>query len=140
MKRLVFVILFLFSMCCYAEDNIRYYETTSFSYKKVVNGEWTDWSEWEDSGMIITMNLTKDVVEILSPKAQIYNITENKGLYFDQEDGRNVNFSFEDQDGDKGTMRLRIEKNGNSQLYVEYANVMWVYNLIQVCEYDDDFW
>lgn len=121
MKRLVSVILFFFSICCYAEDNIRYYETTSFSIKKVVNGEWTDWSEWEESGMIITMNLTKDVVEILSPKAQIYNITENKGLYFDQEDGRNVNFSFVDQDGDKGTMRLRIEKNGNSQMYIEYA-------------------
>lgn len=119
-------------MCCYAGDSIRYYTTTSFSIKKVVNGEWTDWSEWEESGMIITMNITKDVVEILSPKAQIYNITENKGLYFDQEDGRNVNFSFVDQDGDKGTMRLRIEKNGNSQMYIEYANVMWVYNLIRI--------
>ena len=139
MKRLVSVILLFFSIYCYAGDSIRYYETTSFSMKKVVKGEWTDWSEWEESGMIITMNLTKDVVEILSPKAQIYNITENKGLYFDQEDGRNVNFSFVDQDGDKGTMRLRIEKNGNSQMYIEYANVMWVYNLIQVCEYDDDF-
>jgi hypothetical protein len=132
MKRLISVILFFFSMCCYAGDSIRYYAATSFSYKKVVNGEWTDWSEWEESGMIITMNITKDVVEILSPKAQIYNITENKGLYFDQEDGRNVNFSFVDQDGDKGTMRLRIEKNGNSQMYIEYANVMWVYNLIRI--------
>ena len=140
MKRLVSVILLFFSIYCYAGDSIRYYETTSFSMKKVVKGEWTDWSEWEDSGMIITMNLTKDVVEILSPKAQIYNITENKGLYFDQEDGRNVNFSFVDQEGYKGTMRLRIEKNGNSQMYIEYANVMLVYNLIQVCEYDDDFW
>lgn len=140
MKRLVSVILLFFSIYCYAGDSIRYYETTSFSMKKVVKGEWTDWSEWEESGMIITMNLTKDVVEILSPKAQIYNITENKGLYFDQEDGRNVNFSFVDQEGYKGTMRLRIEKNGNSQMYIEYANVMWVYNLIQVCEYDDDFW
>ena len=139
MKRLVSVILLFFSIYCYAGDSIRYYETTSFSMKKVVKGEWTDWSEWEESGMIITMNLTKDVVEILSPKAQIYNITENKGLYFDQEDGRNVNFSFVDQEGYKGTMRLRIEKNGNSQMYIEYANVMWVYNLIQVCEYDDDF-
>ena len=139
MKRLVSVILLFFSMCCYAGDNIRYYETTSFSMKKVVNGEWTDWSEWEESGMIITMNLTKDVVEILSPKAQIYNITENKGLYIDQDGSRNVNFSFVDQDGYKGVIRLRIEKNGNSQMYIEYANVMWVYNLIQVCEYDDDF-
>ena len=119
MKRLVSVILLFFSIYCYAGDSIRYYETTSFSMKKVVKGEWTDWSEWEESGMIITMNLTKDVVEILSPKAQIYNITENKGLYFDQEDGRNVNFSFVDQEGYKGVIRLRIEKNSNSQMYIE---------------------
>lgn len=71
-------------MCCYAGDSIRYYETTSFSIKKVVNGEWTDWSEWEDSGMIITLNLTKDIVEILSPKAQIYNITEYNDFKYRQ--------------------------------------------------------
>ena len=38
MKRLISVILFFFSMCCYAGDSIRYYAATSFSYKKVVNG------------------------------------------------------------------------------------------------------
>ena len=136
MKRLVSVILLFFSMCCYAGDNIRYYETTSFSMKRVVNGEWTDWSEWEDSGMIITLNLTKDVVEILSPKAQVYNITEHGDCYIDQDGGRNVNFSFVDQEGYKGVIRLRIEKNGNSQMYVEYANIMWVYNLIRIGDTD----
>ena len=132
MRRLVSVIFLFFSMCCCAEDNIRYYETTSFSYKKVVNGEWTDWSEWEDSGMIITLNLTKDIVEILSPKAQIYNITEYNDFYIDKDGGRTAKFSFVDQEGYKGVIRLRIEKNGNSQMYVEYANVMWVYNLIRI--------
>lgn len=136
MKRLVSVILLFFSMCCYAGDNIRYYETTSFSMKRVVNGEWTDWSEWEESGMIITLNMTKDVIEILSPKAQIYNITEHGDCYIDQDGGRNVNFSFVDQEGYKGVIRLRIEKNGNSQMYVEYANIMWVYNLIRIEDSD----
>ena len=70
MKRWVSVILFFFSMCCYAGDSIRYYETTSFSYKRIVNGEWTDWSEWKDSGMIITLNMTKDVIEIMKSEAK----------------------------------------------------------------------
>ena len=98
MRRLVSVIFLFFSMCCYAGDSIRYYETTSFSMKKVVNGEWTDWSEWEDSGMIITLNLTKDVVEILSPKAQIYNITEYNDFNIDKDGGRTAKFSFVDQE------------------------------------------
>ena len=126
MKRLISVILFFFSMCCYAGDSIRYYAATSFSYKKVVNGEWTD------SGMIITLNMTKDVIEILSPKAQIYNITEYNDFYIDKDGGRTAKFSFVDQEGYKGVIRLRIEKNGNSQMYVEYANIMWVYNLIRI--------
>lgn len=126
MKRLISVILFFFSMCCYAGDSIRYYAATSFSYKKVVNGEWTD------SGMIITLNMTKDVIEILSPKAQIYNITEYNDFYIDKDGGRTAKFSFVDQEGYKGVIRLRIEKDGNSQMYVEYANIMWVYNLIRI--------
>ena len=93
---------------------------------------WTDWSEWEDSGMIITLNMTKDVVEILSPKAQIYHITEYDDFYIDKDGGRTAKYSFVDQEGYKGVIRLRIEKDGNSQMYVEYANIMWVYNLIRI--------
>ena len=138
MKRLVSVILLFFSIYCYAGDSIRYYETTSFSFKKVVNGEWTDWSEWEDSGMIIILNLTEDIIEILSPKAQIYNITEYNDFNIDKDGGRTAKFSFVDQDGDKGVIRLRIEENGNSQMYIEYANIMWVYNLICIEDTDSE--
>ena len=120
MKRWVSVILFFFSMCCYAGDSIRYYETTSFSYKRIVNGEWTDWSEWKDSGMIITLNMTKDVIEILSPKAQIYNITEYNDFYIDKDGGRTAKFSFVDQEGYKGVIRLRIEKDGNYLIRIVY--------------------
>ena len=49
---------------------------------------------------------------------------------------RTAKFSFVDQEGYKGIIRLRIEKNGNSQMYVEYANIMWVYNLIRIGDTD----
>ena len=80
--------------------------------------------------------MTKDVIEILSPKAQIYNITEYNDFYIDKDGGRTAKFSFVDQDGYRGVIRLCIEKNGNSQMYVEYANIMWVYNLIRIGDTD----
>ena len=33
---------------------------------------------------------------------------------------------------DYGYIRLRIERNGNSQIYIDFADVMWVYNVVRV--------
>lgn len=106
------------------------YRTTGYAYKqKNSAGKWTKWSKWEDSNMKVTINFNTDVVTIDSPKKQIYRITEFLRDFTDKSGGKQVEFSFYDQDGDKGNMRLRIEKNGNSQIYVEFNNIMWVYNV-----------
>ena len=109
------------------------YRTTEFAYKQVNSyGRWTNWTSWEDSDMLITINFSTDIVKIYSPVTQTYRITEFVRDFTDSSGGKQVEFNFIDQDGDRGSMRLRIERNGNSQIYIEFANVMWVYNVVRI--------
>jgi len=54
------------------------------------------------------------------------------GTYTDESQGKQTKFYVIDQDGDLGYVRLRIEKNGNSQVYIDFNDVMWVYNVRRV--------
>ena len=109
------------------------YRSFQFSYKQQLdNGRWTDWSKWEDSNLVITIDYDNDVIKIYSQMPQKYVIVSHSDSYTDESGGRQVRFNFIDQDGDKGTIRFRIEKNGNSQLYIDFADIMWVYNVRKI--------
>ena len=106
------------------------YRTTGYAYKKVNSyGNWNDWSEWLDSDMSMVINFNTDQIVIYSPTTQRYKITKHVRNYTDNSGGKQVEFAAVDQDGDKCHIRLRIEKNGNSQIYIEFSNIMWVYNV-----------
>ena len=107
-----------------------YYNATSFAYKAVNSyGYWTNWTDWESCNVPIVMDYDNDVVTIYSNRTQIYKITKYIRKYTDSSGGSQVEFNFVDQDYDRGVMRLRVERNGNSQIYVGFTNIMWVYNV-----------
>jgi hypothetical protein len=109
------------------------YRTTEFAYKEVNSyGNWTNWSSWEPSNIPMTIDFDNDFVIIYSTTKQVYKIIEYVRNYTDDSGGTQIEYRFIDQDGDRGTMRLRIERNGNSQIYIEFSNIMWVYNIKKV--------
>ena len=134
MKKFILMVLFVVmtSVVLPSEVNAQVYtyRTTEYAYKQVNSyGNWGSWSDWENSDMTMVINFNTDIVTIYSPKTQRYRITEFVRNFTDSSGGKQVEFAFIDQDGDKGHMRLRIEKNGNSQVYIEFSNIMWVYNV-----------
>ena len=132
MKKL-FLLFFIALTFTIVKSQTYRYNATSFAYK-VVNsyGYWTNWTDWESCNVPIVMDYDNDVVTIYSNKTQIYRITKYIRKYTDSSGGSQVEFNFVDQDYDKGVMRLRIERNGNSQMYIDFANIMWVYNVRRV--------
>lgn len=135
MKKLLIIFIFTFSFTySFAEDSIRYYFATEFAMKIVDNNreDLGEWSDWEESGVPIIFNITKDIVEICSPKSQIYNITKYCGLTIEDDNSRIAKFNFINNEGYHGNMELRLCENGKSELYIVFANVMWVYNVIKV--------
>lgn len=134
MKRimLMFLLVIMTGVVLPSDVNAQVYTYRTFQYAhKQINayGNWSNWSNWEESDMTMVINFNTDVVTIYSPKTQRYRITEFIRNFTDSSGGKQVEFAFIDQDGDKGHMRLRIETNGNSQVYIEFSNIMWVYNV-----------
>ena len=134
MKKIAFIFMFIMSMLFTTTVNAQtyYYRTTGFAIKYYNGYSWGDWSNWQQSSMKMKIDLDNDIIVIYSNKTQIYKVIENSGTYTDESGGQQVKFYIIDQDNDYGYIRLRIERNGNSQIYLDFADVMWVYNVIRI--------
>lgn len=131
MKKYLTILLMLVFTSIQAETIT--YKTVGFAYKYINEyGVWTDWTQWYSSDMLMTIDFTNDIVKIYSPQTQTYAITKYVRNYTDNSGGKQVEFQFIDQDYDRGTMRLRVETNGNSQVYIEFSNIIWVYNVKRI--------
>ena len=130
MKKFIFILLMIFGFVTFSHAQIQYYKTTSFAEAKIYNGKYY-WGDWQSSNLVLTINLNTDVITIYSLKTQIYKVYKTGDVFTDNKGGRQVTFYVIDQDYDKGTVRLRIESNGNSQIYIDFLNCAWCYDVIR---------
>lgn len=134
MKKFLFILMLMLGFTFTSVTaQVQFYKTTAYAEAQVYNGKYV-WSEWQKSNMTVVINLTTDVITIYSPKTQVYHVygTANNGnAYVDSSGGRTIKFFVIDQDGDKGEVRLRVEQNGNSQIYVDFSNIAFVWNVVR---------
>ena len=131
MKKALLILICLVGLCSFSSNaQTQWYNSQSYAYKSTdYYGNWSSWSSWVDCNVNIKFNLSSDMIVIYSSKKQIYKITRFNGTKYDNDGGQQAYFKAIDQDGDRCTIRLRIESNGNSQIYVEFSNIMGVYNV-----------
>ena len=91
----------------------------------------TGWSDVEKCDVPIEFKMNDDMIIIYSNKTQIYGIYEDAGAYNDNSGGKQQAYYVIDQDYDKGMIRLRIASDGTAQLYVDFNDVGWVYNMVR---------
>ena len=89
------------------------------------------WSNFQKCNVDIEFKMDDDIIVIYSNRTQIYAIYENAGTYNDSDGGQQQGYYVLDQDYDKGMIRLRIAPDGTSQLYVDFNDVGWVYNVVR---------
>lgn len=130
-KFLILLLLSLASVMSFSQTTL-WFRTTEFAYKSIDDyGRWTGWSDWEESGMNVKFDLSKDLIVIYSPDIQVYNVLEEKEPPYDQT-GRQVKYWVINQDKEYGYLRLRIQDNGTSQIYVDFTDYCLVYNVIRI--------
>ncbi len=126
MKKVLLLVLMCFSLSVYADR----FKSTAFCQAIVINGQYI-WGNWEPSDIIISV--TSEGVVIFSPYVQVYKIIykyNNGEYYYDPKGGKYIKVKIKDQDGDIGEMRFRITKKGEAQIYIDFNNIAWVYNVI----------
>lgn len=130
MKRILIIIMFGLFCLGVTQAQTQWFKATEFAVRVVNNGYWTKWSDWESVDINIKFDLSNDLIIIYSQETQIYKVLEQVKSPYDS-NGTQVKFRVIDQDYDKGFLRLRVENNGNSQIYVDYADISWVYNVVR---------
>lgn len=131
MKKYLLILLCFISISGYAQ--VQWYRTTQYAEATIINNRYY-WGDWESSNMRLCIDVDNDQIIVYSPRIQIYQVygVYNNGQpYVDDSGGTNIKFYVIDQDYDRGNIRLRVEKNGNSQIYIDFSNVAWVYNVVR---------
>ena len=109
-----------------------WYKATAYSVATVHNGYYK-WSDWYSSSVKMKIDWDNDYIIIYSNKKQSYIITRTVStLHSDSKGGKEAEFRVLDGDGDTGGLRLRIDKYGNYQIYIDFADVAWVYSIVRI--------
>lgn len=125
---LIVMVLSLITISASAE--VLRFKTKAYSQREYTYRGWSDWSNWEKSDILIIMDLNTDIVTIFSPRIQKYYIYGYSEPYYDHM-ARCIDYNFYDQDGDNGTMSLVVKPDGQSEIYIRFANVQWAYIVIR---------
>ena len=133
MKKFLLALLMVLGVATVANAQVTKYRATSFSYKmQQSNGSWTDWSSWESSSVLIVVNTNNDSVQIYSKETQEFDILKVvSDWHNDGDGGQQFEVACVDKDGLRCHMRFRKLNSGDMQLYVDYSDCMYVYNIVQ---------
>ena len=121
------MMLFTSSVNAHTNDNVQYYKAYQYTQKMSYQSEFDAWSKVE---IPIVFNLTTDQIIIYSQRKQTYYIYKYE-KYISNEGRQAVRFYFIDQDSDRGSCRLVIRADGTSQIYIDFSNISWVYNVVR---------
>ena len=127
MKKLyTMLIVMLITIPCFAQTE--YFKAYTYSSKVMVSGQWSEWLDWISTDINVKIDFDKARVIIYSNEPQIYRLIEEVEAPYD-DGGQQIKYRMIDQDGDYGSIRFRKQYNGTIQLYIDYADIKWVYNI-----------
>jgi hypothetical protein len=106
-------------------------DAISIKTKDEYTGRWSDWSKWEEVNILITIDSDKDRIKIFSKIEQVYDIIQDFGESYDKDGDKTWKLLCVNEDGLRCYVRLvkLYSQNGEGQLYVDFNDMMWVYNI-----------
>lgn len=130
MKKILTLLLLIIIGCTVVNAETTRFKSRAVSLKTLdSNGYWNNWSDWESTEVLITID--SSLITIYSQKIQSYQIISNGNSYI-EEGIKCIDFKFIDQDGDRGTMTFATKPSGQSEIYIRFKNVQWVYIVIRI--------
>lgn len=86
------------------------------------------WGDWHKCNIPISINMEESRIRIFSNKEQDYQVVSDwEDLYDDK--GESTYAKCIDSDGLVCRVKIRKQYNVGFQIYVEYSDLIWVYNI-----------
>lgn len=107
------------------------FKTSSYSViEKDNKGNWGKWSDFKDTGLIITLDGDKNRIVVNSLQTQLYYI-EVYGTTIENDTDKTMTFNCIDNSGDRCVIEIVTRKNQNNriQFYINYPDLKLVYNI-----------
>ncbi|MFY8214515.1 MAG: hypothetical protein ACOVKJ_08650 [Flavobacterium sp.] len=126
----LFLFLLLFAIVPAKAQTYKFIATAFSVLERNSNGEWGNWSDLQDTKLIISLDTDKNRFLIYSQEIQWYDI-----LAYQKEEETDENiispFSCKDEDGYAVNLSIITRKNqGNrKQLYITRKNYVLLYNI-----------
>jgi hypothetical protein len=131
MKKTVLILLMLLT-CVSAFSQVFKYRTKGFAYKTKdeITGRWSSWSDWKELNTLVTIDVDGERIRVFTEKNQQYDIL-NTHFYKDKDGDDTILFVCINEDAKVCAVRLmRLNSEGGKiHLYVDFADVIFVYNL-----------
>lgn len=135
LNEIIFGLIF-FSLAFSSSGQITKFKSTGYAtkFKNEYTGKWGEWSEFEKTEVLITVDVKNDRIKIFSKKEQIYDIIKYYEKTTDTDGDETLQFHCVNEDGLKCFVRFVVlnSQNGRRQLYVDFADMMWVYNIYKL--------
>lgn len=128
MKKFILLIAtILFSVSTFAQSTA-WFQAKSFASKPAYS---STWSAWEPSTVKIKFDFVNQTITIYSPVTQYYQVVQQLPSPYDPS-GVQEKYQVIAPNGYYYIIRLRIENNGNSQIYVDANDGSIVYNVVRL--------
>lgn len=128
MKKILFVFA-LFLLPLIAEAGSYRLLATEMAYKIKSDGEWEEWSDWQECSIKVIVDLDDDFIKIFTEDVITIEVRKWKDTDDDGKGGKIIPAYCVDNDGDELDMRFRVAKDDTFQLYLDYDSFKVVYNL-----------
>ncbi len=101
-----------------------WFKTSQLAIK--IAGEWSDWIP-----AVVKIKVAEDKVTIYSDEVQIYKIKYKTDAPYDS-NGEQIAYRVIDHEGDWGNLRFRKQNNGQLQIYIDFSDISWVYDINRI--------
>jgi hypothetical protein len=108
-------------------------KATAFTYK-TKNAEtelWSSWADWQEVNILVVIDPKIERIKIFSKEEQTYDIIQAFDKAVDSDGDVVYQWMCVNSDGKKCYVKIikLLSREGQNQLYVEFSDMMWVYNV-----------
>lgn len=122
MRKIFILLLTLISTTACAD---KIYYSNYISQKQKVDSVWTDWTDWEESYTPIVFDHMSGYITVGDCSYKVLDTGK-----CEDDNSTTVIYLTYDANKKRVNMRLRYQNDGVKQLYIDYENIVYCYNLM----------